>query len=77
MRKSIITGAMICCLAATSAYAGTLADPLVESEVATTEESRSSGWIIPVLILVAVIAVVASSDSGGGGKQCDGPCYDE
>ncbi len=64
--KKIIFGSIVASLAGVAAWAGGLADAIVETvpEAMPVETTDSStGWIIPLLIVGALVAVaVASSD---------------
>lgn len=66
--KSIALAAALT-LAATSAFAGSLAEPVVEAPVADAPEASSSagssggGVLVPLLVILAIgAAVVASND---------------
>ncbi|MBL4929108.1 hypothetical protein [Fuscibacter oryzae] len=49
-------------LAATSAFAGGVVEPVMEPEVVAAKTSSSSGGIlIPLLLLIVVAAAIASS----------------
>ncbi len=48
-------------LAATTAFAGGMAEPIVEPEVVVTETSSSSGGIVVPLLLLLVIAAAAAN----------------
>ena len=51
-------------LAATTAFAGGVVEPMVEPEVVKAETTSSSGGIlIPLLLLIVVAAAIASSGS--------------
>ena len=59
--------ATVCAFSANSAFAGGLADAIVEQQpqvVAQSQQNRLPGWVIPVAALVLLGAVVASSDGG-------------
>jgi hypothetical protein len=55
-------------LAATSAFAGSLAEPVVEAPVMAAEEGSSSagssggGVLVPLLVILAIGAAVAASN---------------
>ena len=54
-------------LAATTAFAGGMAEPVMEPEVVKeTTSSSSGGIIVPLLLLLVVAAAIASS---GGNDQ--------
>lgn len=65
--KSIALAAALS-LAATTAFAGSLAEPVVEAPVAEAEEGSSSagssggGILIPLLVILAIGAAVAAND---------------
>ncbi len=57
-------------VAASSATAGGMAEPIVEPEVIIEDTASSAGILVPLLLLVLVIAA-ASSSSGGGLEPSD------
>ncbi|MDG1068882.1 MAG: hypothetical protein P8P40_11005 [Sulfitobacter sp.] len=58
MKKLVLAAAMT--VAASSAFAGSLADPIIEAPVVVEEATSSSaGVLVPVLILVLVAAALA------------------
>ena len=58
MKKLFLAAAMT--VAASSAFAGSLADPIIEAPVVVEEATSSSaGVLVPVLILVLVAAALA------------------
>jgi hypothetical protein len=59
MKKIALAAALS--VAATSAFAGGMAEPVMEPEVVVEKASSSSGAIIPLLLLVLVAAAVASN----------------
>lgn len=60
MKKIALAAAVS--LAATSAFAGNLAEPIVEPEVIVEDTTSSAGGIIvPLLLLVLVAAAVAAN----------------
>jgi len=61
MKKLALAAALS--LAATSAFAGGMADPVMEPEPVVEEASSSSagGLIVPLLLLVLVAAVASSN----------------
>jgi hypothetical protein len=59
MKKIALAAALS--VAATSAFAGGMAEPVMEPEVVVEQASSSSGAIIPLLLLVLVAAAVASN----------------
>ena len=60
MKKLAI--AAVISVAATSAFAGGLAEPIIEAPVIIEETASSTaGGIVPLLLLIAVIAAAASS----------------
>jgi len=64
MRKTLITGAIICSLTATSAFAGNLVEPAMEPEIVAAETTSSGGaMVVPILLIVLMAAVIASGGS--------------
>ncbi len=59
MKKIALAAALS--VAATTAFAGGMAEPVMEPEVITEGTSSSGGMILPLLLLVAVAAAVASN----------------
>ena len=59
MKKLALAAALS--LAATSSFAGGLAEPIVEAPVIEAQTSSSGGILIPLLLLVIVAAAAASS----------------
>ena len=58
MKKFVLAAALT--VVASSAFAGSLADPIIEAPVVVEEASSSSaGILVPILLLVLVAAVVA------------------
>lgn len=58
MKKIVLAAAMT--VAASSAFAGSLADPIIEAPVVVEEATSSSaGVLVPILILVLVAAALA------------------
>jgi len=62
MRKTLTSIAAITCISGTTAFAGGLAEPMMEPEVIEESSASSGGFIVP-LVLLAVIVAVASSSS--------------
>lgn len=60
MKKIALAAALS--LAASTAFAGGMAEPVMEPEVVVEEASSSAGGIVPLLLLVLVAAAVASAD---------------
>jgi len=58
--KKIALAAVVT-MTATAAFAGGMADPIIEPEVIETATSSSSGGLIIPLLLIAVAAAAASS----------------
>ncbi|WP_343080376.1 hypothetical protein [Ostreiculturibacter nitratireducens] len=52
-------------LFATTAFAGGMAEPVVEPEVIVEDTAGTSGGIIVPLLLLALVAVAVSHDNGG------------
>jgi hypothetical protein len=64
MKKIALAAALS--LAATTAFAGGVAEPVMEEEVvAAATSSSASGVIVPLLLLLIVAAAVSSSSGGG------------
>lgn len=58
MKKFVLAAALT--VVASSAFAGSLADPIIEAPVIVEEASSSSaGVLVPILLLVLVAAVLA------------------
>lgn len=58
MKKFVLAAALT--VVASSAFAGSLADPIIEAPVVVEEASSSSaGILVPILLLVLVAAAVA------------------
>ncbi len=58
MKKLVLAAALT--VAASTAFAGSMADPVVEPEVVETEASSSGSSIwVPLLLIVIVAAAVA------------------
>lgn len=60
MKKFVLAAALS--VAATSVFAGGIAEPVMEPEVVAAETSSSAGGIIVPLLLILVIAAAASSN---------------
>lgn len=59
MKKIALAAALS--LAATTAYAGGLADPIVEPEIIVQDTGSSAGGVIvPILLLLLVAAAIAA-----------------
>jgi len=67
MKKSLLLSTALVMGTLNLAYAGGMAEPVMDAEVVAQQTSSSSGGIIVPLLLLLVIAAVASSGSGGGG----------
>lgn len=59
MKKLALAAALS--LAGTSAFAGTIAEPVMEPEIIVEETAGTGGGIVVPLLLLAVIAAVASA----------------
>ena len=58
MKKFVLAAALT--VVASSAFAGSLADPIIEAPVIVEEASSSSaGVLVPILLLVLVAAALA------------------
>lgn len=64
-----IAYAAVLAVAATSAMAGGLAEPVMDPEVVEAATSSSSAGIIVPLLLLLLIAAAASGGGGGGVVQ--------
>lgn len=59
MKKFVLAAALT--VVASSAFAGSIADPIIEAPVIVEETTGSSaGYIVPLLLLVLVAAAVAT-----------------
>lgn len=52
--------AAVLAAAASTSFAGTLEEPIIEEPIVVEDTGTGSGWIIPVLLLAVVAAVAAS-----------------
>ena len=68
MRKTTITLAAIAGLSASTAFAGGMAEPMMEPEVISEEAAASSGGYVLPLILLAILVGIASGSSDGGSE---------
>ena len=59
MKKLALAAAVS--LAASTAFAGGMAEPVMEPEVVVQKSSTSGGILIPLLLLLVVAAAVASN----------------
>lgn len=59
MKKLALAAAVS--LAASTAFAGGLAEPVMEPEVVVQKSSSSGGILVPLLLLLVVAAAVASN----------------
>lgn len=72
LTKLLLTGAGFLCVAAVAAYAGGLADAVVEAEpvIMTPDEPDGSlpGWVLPVALIALLVgaAALASDDDDDG-----------
>ena len=48
-------------LTASTAFAGGMAEPVMEPAPVVEKSSSSSGWVVPVILLLVVAAAVASN----------------
>ena len=60
MKKLVLAAALTA--AASNAFAGSMADPIIEAPVIVEEASGSSGGIVLPLILLALVAAAVASD---------------
>ncbi|MEM1429778.1 MAG: hypothetical protein AAGG09_09995 [Pseudomonadota bacterium] len=49
--------------AASTGFAGGLAEPVVEPEIIVEDTGTAGGWVVPLLLLVLVGAAVAASNN--------------
>jgi hypothetical protein len=49
-------------LAASTAFAGGLDEPVVEPEIIVEETGTAGGWIVPVIALVLIAAAAAAAN---------------
>ncbi|HQU69745.1 MAG TPA: hypothetical protein PLI43_16315 [Albidovulum sp.] len=59
MKKLALAAAVS--LAASTAFAGGMAEPVMEPEVVVEKSSTSGGILVPLLLLLVVAAAVASN----------------
>ncbi|MEZ5771228.1 hypothetical protein LX70_02007 [Defluviimonas denitrificans] len=59
MKKLALAAAVS--LAASTAFAGGMAEPVMEPEVVVQKSSSSGGIVVPLLLLLVVAAAVASN----------------
>lgn len=59
MKKLALAAAVS--LAASTAFAGGMAEPVMEPEVVVEKSSTSGGVLVPLLLLLVVAAAVASN----------------
>ena len=59
MKKLALAAAIS--LAASTAFAGCMAEPVMEPEVVVEKSSTSGGILVPLLLLLVVAAAVASN----------------
>ena len=59
MKKLALAAAIS--LAASTAFAGGMAEPVMEPEVVVEKSSTSGGILVPLLLLLVVAAAVASN----------------
>lgn len=63
MKSFLLATALVC--AASTSFAGGLAEPVMEPEVVTEKASSSGGILIPLLLLILVAAAVSGGGDGG------------
>jgi hypothetical protein len=63
MKKTV--AALVLCLSASTAFAGGVAEPVMEPEVVAAATSSSAAGVVVPLLLLLVIAAALS----GGGRQ--------
>ena len=62
-KKTVAIAAVSVAMISGQAYAGGMAEPMMEPEVIAEESSSSGGFIIPLLLIAILVAVASSSDS--------------
>jgi hypothetical protein len=65
MKKILLLSSALVLSASVSAYAGGMAEPVMEPEVVEAATSSSSAGIVVALLLLLVIAAAASGGNGG------------
>jgi hypothetical protein len=60
MKKLVLAAALSA--AASTAYAGSLADPIIEAPVIVEEATGSSAGVLVPLLLLALVAAAVASD---------------
>jgi hypothetical protein len=71
MIRTLLASAAIAGIATLPAFAGGMAEPVMEPEIIVEESTGTGGgWVVP-LVLLAVVAAVASSSGGGDAPIID------
>ena len=60
--RTLTIAALLC--TSTTAFAGGMAEPVMEPMVVETESGSSGGIVVPLLLLAVIAAIASSSDSG-------------
>jgi len=60
MKKVALAAALS--MAATTAFAGGLDEPIVEPEIIVEDTGTAGGWVVPVLLLVLLGAAAGASN---------------
>ena len=64
MLRNLFAAVAISSLTVSSAFAGGMAEPVMEAEVIAEEASGTAGgWVVP-LLLIAIVAAVAAGSGG-------------
>ena len=61
MKKLALAAAMS--VAASTAFAGGLDEPVVEPDIIVEETGSAQGWVIPVILLALVAAAAAAANN--------------
>jgi Chaperone of endosialidase len=67
LKKTLLLTTALTLGASSIAFAGGMAEPVMEPAVVETQTSSSSGGVVVALLLLLVIAAAASGGGGGGG----------
>jgi len=72
MKKTVTAAAVSFALISGQAYAGGMAEPMMEPEVIAEESSSSGGFILPLILIALLVAASSSSGGGGSAARTDG-----
>jgi len=67
MQKTLVAAGLATSLTMTAAYAGNMAEPMIEPDVIAQETASSDGGLLIPLFLLLLLAAAASGGSDGGG----------